>query len=292
MKKITKFSVLMSVYYKENPKYLELSLKSILEKQTLKPTEIVLIEDGKLTEQLYSVILKYNRKFPKVFQIYSFEENQGLGKALEYGVKKCRYNIVMRMDSDDIAANNRFELQVNYMNAHKDVSVCGGCIAEFVNNPFTEKVRMKKMPLLNEEVIEYSKFRNPLNHMTVCFRKKDILSVGNYQSLFYLEDHYLWSRLLVNKKKIENLPDILVYARIGDGFLERRGNKKYLKGWLKLQKYLYKNKFINLFELNRNVVGMFIMVNVSTNVRKFFYDNFLREKEKMFIEGVKFNEEK
>ena len=226
MKKDEKFSVLMSVYFKENPNYLDLSLKSILIDQTILPTEVILIEDGKLTDELDNIILKYKNKFPKILKIYPFKNNQGLGKALEIGLKKCKYNIVMRMDTDDIAVKNRFELQLNYMKLHRDVSACGGFIAEFDKDPYTEELRIKKMPLNYQEVVQYAKFRNPLNHMTVCFRKKDILDVGNYQPLFYLEDHYLWSRLLVNGKKIENIPEVLVYARIGDGFLERRGNKK------------------------------------------------------------------
>lgn len=292
MKKDEKFSVLMSVYFKENPNYLDLSLKSILIDQTILPTEVILIEDGKLTDELDNIILKYKNKFPKILKIYPFKNNQGLGKALEIGLKKCKYNIVMRMDTDDIAVKNRFELQLNYMKLHRDVSACGGFIAEFDKDPYTEELRIKKMPLNYQEVVQYAKFRNPLNHMTVCFRKKDILDVGNYQPLFYLEDHYLWSRLLVNGKKIENIPEVLVYARIGDGFLERRGNKKYLDGWKKLQSYMYDNDFINLYEKCRNTLGMFVMTHVSSNVRSYLYNNILREKKKTNIEVVNCNEKK
>ena len=127
-------------------------------------------------------------------------------------------------------------------------------------------------------MLKYAKFRNPINHMTVCFRKKDILEVGNYQPLFYLEDHYLWSRLLVNNKKIENISQILVYARIGNGFIDRRGSKNYIDGWKKLQSYLYKNKFINYFEMKRNLLGMYFMVTIPSSWRKFLYDNVLRKK--------------
>ena len=277
--KYSNFSVLMSVYYKENPKFLDLSLKSVLIEQTVIPTEIVMIKDGKLTNELEKVIKKYTKKFPDIIKIYSFEENRGLGQALQSGLEYCKYNIVMRMDTDDICVPNRFELQLDYMKKHKDVSAVGGYIGEFIDEP-NEELRIKKMPLKYEDVKKYSKFRNPINHMTVCFRKNDILEVGNYQPLHYLEDHYLWSRLLVTGKKIENISQILVYARIGNGFNARRGSKNYIAGWKFLQNFLYKNKYINLYEKTRNVIGMYTMVYVPPALRTFMYDNILRERKK------------
>lgn len=271
-----KFSVLMSVYCKEQPEFLDLALESVLINQTILPNEVLVVEDGKLTKELDSVLEKYYNKFPQIIKLVSFKENMGLGLALQKGLKKCRYDIVMRMDTDDIACPDRFEKQLKYMNDHPEISVVGGKIGEFLETP-DEKLRMKDMPLTYEEVIKYSKFRNPLNHMTVCFRKKDVFEVGNYQPLLYLEDHYLWARLLVAGKKIENLPDLLVKVRIGNGFYERRGTKKYLAGWKELQQYLYDNKFITYFQKIRNKFGMSIMVYCPKWFRKFLYNKVLRK---------------
>lgn len=269
------FSVLMSIYYKENPFHLELSLKSILIDQTLLPNEVVIVEDGPLTKELDEVLNKYVEQFPNIIKLFPLKENGGLGNALNYGLTKCKYDLVMRMDTDDIAVPNRFEIQINYMKKNKNVSVVGGLIKEFQED-ISENMRLKNMPITKEEVIKYAKFRNPINHMTVCFRKKDILKVGNYQPLFFLEDHYLWSRLLVAGKIIENVPEVLVYARIGNGFSERRGNKNYLKGWLLLQKYLYKNRFISKFQQVRNNLGMLVFILVPTSIRELFYSKLLR----------------
>ena len=183
----------------------------------------------------------------------------------------------MRMDTDDICVPERFEKQIEYMNKNKDVTIVGGFIGEFKES-LDEELRLKQMPTTYQDVVKYAKFRNPLNHMTVCFRKKDILEVGSYQPLFYLEDHYLWSRVLVAGKKIENIPEVLVYARIGNGFEERRGNKKYIAGWKKLQKYLYDNKFINLFQRIRNLLGMYVFIYAPGDIRSFFYSKILRKK--------------
>ena len=274
-----KFSVLMSIYYMEDPKYFDLCLKSILIDQTVLPSEIVLVKDGRLTDELESVIEKYQKLFPNIFNIVALESNVGLGSALNIGLKSCKYDLVMRMDSDDVSVPDRFEKQLKYMKKHKDVSVLGGFIGEFKDDK-NKIERIKTMPCTYEEVRKYAKFRNPINHMTVCFRKKDVLKVGNYQPLFYLEDHYLWARLLVNNKKIENLPYVLVYARIGNGFISRRGNKNYIKGWKKLQNYLYKNKMINFVEKSRNMLGMYVMVYIPDEGRAYLYDNVLRKKYK------------
>ena len=274
-----RFSVLMSIYYKEEPEYFDLCLKSILVDQTIVPNEIVLVKDGKLSSELENIIKKYQKKFPEVFNIIALEKNVGLGKALNIGLQQCKYEIVMRMDSDDVSVPDRFEKQLKYMKKHKDVSVLGGFIGEFKNDK-NKIERIKTMPCTYDEVRKYAKFRNPINHMTVCFRKKDVLEVGNYQPLFYLEDHYLWARLLVNNKKIENLPYVLVYARIGNGFISRRGNKNYIKGWKKLQNYLYKNKMINFVEKSRNMLGMYVMVYIPDEGRAYLYNNILRKKTK------------
>ena len=63
-----KFSVLMSVYFKENPEYMRLALKSVIEDQTLKPAEVILVEDGPLTDKLYRVIDEFKKKYPDILK--------------------------------------------------------------------------------------------------------------------------------------------------------------------------------------------------------------------------------
>ena len=181
------------------------------------------------------------------------------------------------MDSDDVSCKDRFEKQISYLSNHPEISVLGGAISEFEEDP-NVPVRLKAMPKSYEEVKKYARFRNPVNHVTSCFRKTDIESVGSYKDMFYLEDHYLWSRLLVNKKKIENLPSVLVCVRIGNGFLDRRGNKKYIEGWKKLQNYLYENKFTSYFEKQRNMLGMYVITYSPKWVRSLLYSKVLRSK--------------
>ena len=117
------FSVLMSVYYKESAEYFNLALLSNLVNQTVTPTEMVLVCDGKLTDELENIISIYQEKFSDILKVYRLEENVGLGKALNYGLSKCTYELIARSDSDDICAENRFEKQLLYLSTHDQGAV-------------------------------------------------------------------------------------------------------------------------------------------------------------------------
>ncbi len=242
-----KFSVLISVYFKEKPGFLEKSLESILN-QTVKPDEVVLVKDGILTKELEEVISAEKNKFNKNnidFVCVQLEKNMGLGIALQKGLEKCKYDYVARMDSDDIATDTRFEYQLKYMNEHKDISVLGGYIDEFSIE--SEVIRTKTMPLTYEDLYKYGKYRNPINHMTAFFKKKDVLDVGGYKPLKGLEDYYLWCRMLSSGYKIANIDKVLVHARLGN-FENRRGGFEYFKTYIKLRILQKKLKYTNLAE--------------------------------------------
>ena len=221
-------SVLMSVYKKENPLFLERALDSIYA-QTLKADEIILVEDGKLSDELVEVISQY----PEV-RIVKLEQNMQLGRALETGLKNCHHDLVARMDTDDIMMPYRLEKQYWFMMEHPEIAACGGDIAEFIEEGVN--LREKHMPTSAYELYRYGKKRNPLNHMTVMFRKSAVEAVGGYRHFPGLEDYDLWSRLLAHGYQIANISEVLVKARIGDRFASRRGGWAYFKRYLELRK--------------------------------------------------------
>lgn len=122
-----KFSVLMSVYQKENPDFLRKSLNSVLIEQSRKPDELVLVEDGPLTEELYQTIQDFKEKFPEM-KVLPLKENVGLGEALHRGVEACSYDWIARMDTDDIATPDRFQQQVDYIEQHPQLDVLGAIL--------------------------------------------------------------------------------------------------------------------------------------------------------------------
>ncbi|HGJ5863189.1 glycosyltransferase [Arsenophonus nasoniae] len=231
------FSVLISVYSKENPLFFDLALDSIY-RQTFLPNEIIVVQDGKLTQQLYDIINKWKTLLP--IKDVILQENQGLGIALNRGLNACTNDLVMRVDSDDINHTDRFEKQYNYMNKNLDITMCGSHIAEFDNEP-TNIIGFRFVPI-GKEISSVINKRNPFNHMTVCFRKKHILAVGGYQDLKFMEDYYLWIRLYAQGYKLENINEILVDARTGIKMIKRRKGILYLKSEIIMLKYLLKFK--------------------------------------------------
>lgn len=208
-----KFTVLMSVYYKEKPEYLQLALESVIN-QTVIPNEIVLVQDGKLTNELQAVITEYLQNYPTIFKTYALQQNQGLGKALNFGMQKCSNELIARMDTDDIAEPNRFELQIKEFEEDKELMLCGGQIAEFADNQ-TEITGYRNVPLKHNEILNFAKKRNPFNHMTVMFKKHAVQSVGGYIDMPYFEDYWLWARMLRVGCKAKNIDQVLIRVRAG-----------------------------------------------------------------------------
>ena len=264
------FSVLMSVYIKEKPEFLERALESIYN-QTLKPKEVILVKDGLLTEELDTIISKEIRKFNKSnidFTCIQLEKNMGLGTALQTGLEKCYCDYIARMDSDDIAVSDRFEKQVNYIKKNPQISVVGGYINEFIEEG--KIIRTKTMPLKYKELYKYGKYRNPLNHMTVLFRKKDIIDSGGYQPMPGLEDYYLWSRMLAQKYRIANIDKVLVNARLGN-FSNRRGGLGYFLTYFRLRKIQNKLHYTNIPEFIIGIMFTALITLVPNNIRNGLY---------------------
>jgi glycosyltransferase involved in cell wall biosynthesis len=224
---MAKFSVLLSVYVNENPIFLIESLNSILKTQSILPEQVVIVKDGHLNKELDEVLLSFYDSFSTILDIVGYENNQGLGYALNYGLKYCKHEIVFRMDTDDICVPNRFEKQLKIFDDQKDIAIVGGVIEEFDKKP-GDLNQIRNVPISSNQ-IEAKKFtRSPFSHMTVAFKKSIILESEGYKDMPGYEDHYLWLRVL-KKYKGYNIPEILVYARVGNDFIGRRQGFAFFK---------------------------------------------------------------
>lgn len=269
------YSVLMSVYNKESPEYLRMSIESML-KQTFITNDFVIMCDGPLTNELDSVLDEYEKKY-EIINVYRMSENMGLGIALNEGIKKCKNNLVARMDSDDISVSNRCEIQYAVMAKDESLAICGGNIIEFGKdlNDLREK---RIVPNTYGNIKKYSKYRNPFNHMTVMYRKNIIEAVGGYMDMPSTEDYYLWLRLLKQEYNCCNLNEILVYARVGNNMIARRGGFDYIKKISHFRFTQYKMGSNNIIEF---LIVLFINVIVCIipgGLRYKFYMMFLRKK--------------
>ena len=238
------YSILLSVYEQEQPAFFSEALKSILE-QTLLPGQIVLVEDGYLPVRLIKVINEFIEKAEFEITIVKLEKTYDLGQALDKGLKKCRYDVVARVDSDDINLFTRMERQYNYLQAHQNVAVVGAYIQEFYEiNGVIKKLEVRKVPLSTVEIVHFSKRRNPLNHMSVMFRKNVIFKCGGYVKMLHFEDYFLWLRVLANGYQIVNLPEVMVLARTGENFYTKRAGWKYFREEFNFQRKILAEHFI------------------------------------------------
>jgi len=269
------FSVLISVYNKENPHHLDRALASIVN-QTKIPSQIVLVKDGILTADLNAVIERYDNLYRGMFTIVPLLTNQGLGDALNEGLKQCSYEWIARMDSDDICIENRFEIQIDFINKHKDISVTGGYIEEFIDTPGDLK-RIKKVPLSYQEVKIFAKKRNPLSHPSVMFRKSAVENVGGYERMLFFEDYFLWLKLIKAGYKIANTEQVLLYFQVGNDMIGRRHGLPYAKHELNFAQQAKNKHFFHTTDMIRFVSTRFPIRLLPKPILKFLYRNLVRK---------------
>jgi glycosyltransferase involved in cell wall biosynthesis len=269
------FSVLMSVYKNDDTEHFYAAFESVLN-QTLLPDEIVLVKDGPVPPLLDFAIQSIGKIYP-ILKIIELPINLGLGAALDIGLSNCSHEIVARMDSDDISAPNRFEIQVKEISSQKKISVLGSWVGEFNLIPGKIDV-IKKVPLDQATIFRYAKFRCPVNHPSVVFRKSHVQAVGGYSSRHLQEDYFLWARLLAAGYLFKNIPEILVFMRTGSGLYNRRGGLKYAIGEIKLFFDLYKLGFIGPTILLFNLLSRGVTRMLPPLFRKYIYHFLLRSR--------------
>lgn len=211
------FSVLLSLYYKESPTALYQSLVSIF-KQTLLPDEIVLVKDGPLTNELENVLEEFLCKF-SILKIVSLSQNQGLGRALNEGLKYCTYDLIARMDTDDVAKPDRFEKQLIVFERNSNIDVCSAWIDEFESD-ISNIISTRKVPERHWEIFHFAQSRCPVNHPVVMFKKSAIVAVGGYKHFPLFEDYYLWVRLLMNGANFYNIQESLLFFSCFYGYVQ------------------------------------------------------------------------
>ncbi len=269
------YSVLMAVYKNEKAEFLQESIESILN-QTIKPDDFVIVWDGPLTSELERVLENYKNKLPDIFRFLKLNSNVGLGEALNQGVKFCKHQFIARMDSDDIAIPERMEWQLEAFEQNPQLSLCGGQIAEFFfeHNNISN---VREVPCDHNEILTYAKKRNPMNHMTTMFKKNAVLDAGNYIHMDMAEDYYLWVRMLIKGYQVQNIPKVLVKARIGNGMFDRRGGLQYALNMYQLMSALHRLGFINGIEFIKCISIRIILSLVPSNIRKLIYIKLLRK---------------
>ena len=161
------FSLLLPVYAGDRADFLRRAFVSSVDEQTLRPDDVVLVQDGPLPEALRETCEELATVSPVPVNLVHLERNVGLGPALDHGLEACAHDVVARMDADDISRPRRFELQLPLIADGADI--VGSALMEFVDD--VEDVVQIRIPPLGPDWIRSAvRFRDPFNHPAAVYR--------------------------------------------------------------------------------------------------------------------------
>lgn len=263
-------SILISVYRNTNSSEFKQAIHSIFNAQTYTPQQLVIVMDGPIPNDLELAIYNMIQEGIPI-TIVKLERNHGLSYALNIGIANCKYDLIARMDDDDIAVPDRLQLQYEFLLKHPEIHVVGGQVTGWTQD-LSKCIIKKVLPCDPNQLKHWIKKRCPLNHPTVMFRKNTILQIGGYPS-FYPEDYALWIKLIQRGFEIANLPQILVKMRVEDAIKSRRG-LQLLPGEIKLYKLLLDEQFITKIEFVANVFTRIILRSLPASLRYYVYKIF------------------
>lgn len=272
---MNEFSVLMSVYKNTKAEELQQCFDSLC-RQSVKAAQYVLVVDGAISAELENKIQHLSRQIDCLDIVY-LEKNMGLGLALREGMRYCKYELVARMDTDDIASERRFEKQIQCFEKDPDLSIVGSDIAEFEGD-IDHIVSRRNVPQTHEEICKFLKKRCPFNHMTVMFKKSAVEKAGGYLDWHYNEDSYLWVRMFLTGSKFLNIKEYLVFVRIDKNTFKRRGGYRYYKSERDLFKFMRKNRIIGFWAYQKAKLMRFVVYVLMPNgMREWAFKKFVRE---------------
>lgn len=264
-------SVLMAVYKNDRPDWFKSAVDSMLN-QTHKPDEVIVVVDGPIGKELENVIRRYGKRI----RVVRIAKNKGLWNALNVGLGVAKNELVARMDSDDIAVNDRISKQVDMFLRDEDLDLAGGQIQEFEGNIENLTTR-RQVPLFQKDIIKYAKYRSPFNHPTVMYKKTVINKYGGYHAFMRTEDYDLWVRLLMNGCKVANHADTLTFYRLSENNQKRKVSRTQQKESIALTKRFYRLGFLSKFEY-AIVVGIKItFFLLPTSLKTYIYTKVLRK---------------
>lgn len=274
MTKTRPFSVSMSVYKNDTVPCLRQAIDSVIQ-QTVQPSEIVIVVDGPIPPDLVDTLNDYQQRFPFIKLIW-LKCNMGHGHARRVGLDYCTHELVAIMDSDDISVPHRFETQLDCFAHTPALSIVGGDVHEFIDQP-NNVVAVRSVPQEHQEIHRYAQSRCPMNQVTVMFRKSEVARAGSYLDWYCNEDYFLWLRMLQHGCIFHNLPQNLVFVRM-NGVYQRRGGWKYFMSEARLQAYMLQQSVIGFARFTYNVAIRFaVQVLMPARLRGYLFHMLLRK---------------
>ena len=274
MDKLPAYSVLMSVYAKDNPEWFEEAVISMAE-QSHTPEEIVIIADGEIGSALKSAQQRCVERYPELIRCYQLEKNVGLAMAMNYGIDKCSCEWIARMDADDVSDPKRCEEEL-IMALEEKADIVGCDSEEFVgtiDNPRSKRV----FPQSHDELVKFSRRKVPFCHPAVIMKKSAVLRAGNYHNVFPHDDYDLFVRMLATGSRGCTVKKILFHVRVSDDFYKRRGGIRYVYTLLKYNVELLRSGWMKPVDFFVRSCGNIIFGLAPVSVRTWLYRRLLRK---------------
>ena len=245
-----RFSLLMAVYAGDQPGFFRQAFLSSVVEQVRRPDEVVLVQDGPVSPELQTCIDELCAASPVPVKRVLMLENGGLARALEAGLKACTYDVVARMDADDISLPDRFAVQLPQIEAGADL--VGSALLE-IGEDEHDVVGVRTPPTQPDVIARTARLHDPFNHPTVVYRRDAVTAAGGYEHLPLMEDYWLFARMIATGARVSNSPQALVKYRVGAGAYARRGGRNLWRAELVLQSRFLRSGFITRREYLRNV---------------------------------------
>jgi glycosyltransferase involved in cell wall biosynthesis len=244
------FTLLLSVWDGDQPEHLLQAFCSAVDEQTLRPAQVVIVRDGPVRGELGACLADLHKTSPVPVTLVPLESNRGLGPALDAGMAASQFDVIARMDADDVAMPHRFEVEIPLI---AEADIVGAGLLEFVDD--IENVVGQRVPPTDPEQIQrYARMHDPFNHPTVVYRRQAVQAAGGYGDLPLMEDYALFARMLQNGARAVNVAEPLVYYRVGATAFKRRGGADLLRSELRLQRAFRRQGFTTPAEYARNVM--------------------------------------
>lgn len=244
------FSLLLPVYAGDQAEFLRLAFESSVDAQTLRPAEVVIVQDGPVPLVLATEVARIEAESSIPVTLVRLPENVGLTGALNAGLDACRYEVVARMDADDVSMPERFERQWAVIADGADLVGTG--MVEFESDPGVTGAR-RVPPVGSERIRAHARTHNPFNHPTMMYRVSALERVGRYEPFGKMEDYWLGVRLIDSGARVENIAEPLLKYRVGSGAFHRRGGWSEARTEWRLQGELRRRGFVSTPQYLRNV---------------------------------------
>ena len=251
-----KVSVVTSVYNGEV--FLEQCVRSILG-QTFRDFEFIILNNGS-TDRTAQILNQL--RDPRLRIIH--QENLGVTRSLDKGVRMARADLIARLDVDDYSFPNRLERQVDFMDRNLDYALCGAKSLELIG----DKILPQRVPFIenDENIRRILSCYNPFAHSAIMFRKQSFIDAGGYDEQFTFGiDYDLWIRILQTGKGYI-LEDELTMIRLSAESMSFQNSRKQKLEGLSLRWRAFNNFGGNPMKVTllflKSVLGLIFPLNI------------------------------